>query len=147
LRQAMVTLVPRHCSPVAGDFRTLGRHGRCYGIGADEEVALISAQDHGGLTEALAGIEAEARTRRAIQRLVRRGRYTVSMQAERSRQQAQVSLAELEAAVSAGEIVQMSREPSGVPVCLLLGVVDRQPLHVLCALKRRPAQVVVMMVM
>jgi len=87
------------------------------------------------------------RTRRTIQGLVRRGRWTFLVQAERGRQEARVSLGELGAALSEGEIVEVYEKQPGLPAYLLLGFAGRQPLHALCALRERPAHVVVMMVM
>ena len=69
------------------------------------------------------------------------------MQAERGRQEARVSLGELGAALSEGEIVEVYEKQPGLPAYLLLGFAGRQPLHALCALRERPAHVVVMMVM
>lgn len=88
-----------------------------------------------------------AQTRRTIQALVRRGRWTFLVQAERGRQEAQVSLTELGTALSEGEIVEVYEKQQGMTAYLLLGFAGRQPLHALCALKERPGQVIVMMVM
>jgi hypothetical protein len=86
-------------------------------------------------------------TTHTIHALVRRGRYTHSMHAEAQRQEACITVAELETALLGGEIIEEStRDPRGVSY-LVLGFAGIRPIHTVCAVKDHPRELVILTVM
>jgi hypothetical protein len=83
---------------------------------------------------------AESRTF-GIRRLVRRGKYVLSIHAERERQADQISTGELEKALCSCELVEdYPNDPRGAS-CLVVGFVAGRPVHAVCALKQFPEEV------
>lgn len=77
----------------------------------------------------------------AIRRLVRRGKYVLSIHAERERQADKIPLEELEEALGSCDLIEdYPDDPRGAS-CLVVGFVARRPIHAVCALKQAPEEV------
>lgn len=86
-------------------------------------------------------------TTQDIRALVRRGRCTHSLHAERQRQEARITVAELETALVGGEIIEEDlNDPRGVSY-LVLGFAGIRPIHAVCTVKDRPREVILLTVM
>jgi len=78
---------------------------------------------------------------------VRRGRYVHSFHAERERQEAGITVAELENALLCGEIIEEFRnDPRGVTY-LVLGFAGPRPIHAWCAVQERTREIVLLAVL
>ncbi|MGE0827694.1 MAG: DUF4258 domain-containing protein [Candidatus Binatia bacterium] len=67
-----------------------------------------------------------------IQEQVRRGEYEISFHAEKERYAEDISLADIEATILNGEILEdYSDDPRGES-CLILGHAGERPIHVVC---------------
>jgi len=86
-------------------------------------------------------------TSETIHDRVRRGRYVHSFHAERERQEAAISVAELEHALLGGEIIEEFRsDPRGVTY-LVLGFAGQRPIHTWCTVQERTREIVLLAVL
>jgi len=77
-------------------------------------------------------------TTRSIRALGRAGRYTLTIHAERERQDDRITMTELEAALRSCEVIEDYPEDVRGHSCLVLGLADERPIHVVCAIKDAP---------
>lgn len=78
--------------------------------------------------------------------LVKAGKYEFSKHAEREREADQITVAELEEALSGCDTIEeYPDDPRGASM-LVLGVCDQRPIHAVCALKTDPDEVLLITV-
>lgn len=83
---------------------------------------------------------------RKIRSLVQDGHYEFSIHAEKERQADRIAVFELEVALTSCELVEdYPNDPRG-PSCLVLGICGGRPLHVVCAMKESPREVLLITV-
>ncbi|MGZ8453904.1 MAG: DUF4258 domain-containing protein [Candidatus Binatia bacterium] len=83
---------------------------------------------------------------RKIRNLVRDGNYEFSIHAERERQADRITVLELEVALTNCEIIEdYQNDPRG-PSCLVLGFFNDRPIHIVCAIKESPQEVLLITV-
>jgi uncharacterized protein DUF4258 len=82
----------------------------------------------------------------SIRSLAQAGRYVLTVHAERERQSDEITTSELESALQHCEIIEdYPNDPRGHS-CLVLGFADTRPVHVVCALKGDPREILVVTV-
>ncbi|MFQ5683962.1 MAG: DUF4258 domain-containing protein [Candidatus Binatia bacterium] len=81
-----------------------------------------------------------------IRHLVRSGKYEFSKHAERERQADQISVMELEEALTQCEIIEEYPDDPRGPSCLVFGFAARRPIHTVCAIKADPDEVLIITV-
>jgi hypothetical protein len=92
-------------------------------------------------------LKVPAVTSYTIHARVRRGRYVHSFHAERERQEASITVAELEHALLGSEVIEEFRnDPRGVTY-LVLGFAGHRPIHAWCTVQERPREIVLLAVM
>lgn len=69
-----------------------------------------------------------------IRRRVESGEFEISLHAEKERYAENVMIADIEAAISNGEILEDYPEDPRGPSCLLLGYSKRRAIHIVCGL-------------
>lgn len=65
-----------------------------------------------------------------VRRLVRAGRYEVSIHAQQERLEEDLDISEIEAAILAGEIIEDYPDDPRGPTCLVSGKAGSRPVHV-----------------
>ncbi len=83
---------------------------------------------------------------RRIRNLVRHGNYEFSIHAEKERQADKITVLELEVALVNCELVEDYPNDPRAPSCLVLGFCNDQPIHVVCAMKESPQEVLLITV-
>jgi hypothetical protein len=69
---------------------------------------------------------------RTVQEKVRQGDYEISYHAEKERYAEDISLADIEAAILKGEVLEDYPEDPRGESCLILGYAEARPIHVVC---------------
>ena len=87
-----------------------------------------------------------APTTELIRSLARAGKYVVSIHAEHERQSDKITTGELEAALRTSEIIEDYPEDVRGHSCLALGLADTRPIHVVCAIKDSPREILLITV-
>lgn len=78
-----------------------------------------------------------------IRRLVRQGRYRLSLHAERERDADRITIAELEEALTrSSELIEDYPGDRRGHSCLVLGFARRKPIHAVCAMHDRTLVIV-----
>jgi len=81
-----------------------------------------------------------------IRDLVGAGKYEFSKHAEREREADQITVEELEEALSDCDMIEeYANDPRG-PSCLVLGFAGKRPIHSVCAVKSDPDEVLIITV-
>ena len=78
-----------------------------------------------------------------IQDLVQGGKYEFSKHAEREREADQITVEELEEALTHCESIEEYPDDPRGPSCLVLGFSGSRPIHAVCALKTDPEEVLI----
>jgi len=78
-----------------------------------------------------------------IGKLVGSGQYEFSKHAEREREADQVSVTELEEALTGCDIIEEYPDDPRGPSCLVLGFSGNRPIHAVCAVKADPDEVLI----
>ena len=82
----------------------------------------------------------------AIRELVLQNKYEFSIHAERERERDMISIQELEEALRTCEMVEdYPDDPRGAS-CLVVGFCDKRPIHVVCAIKVDPEELLLITV-
>ena len=82
----------------------------------------------------------------SIRDLVGAGEYEFSKHAEREREADQITVGELEEALSDCDMIEeYPNDPRG-PSCLVLGFAGKRPIHSVCAVKTDPEEVLIVTV-
>ncbi len=68
-----------------------------------------------------------------IKEKIRREEYEISFHAEKERYAEDITISDLEAAISDGEILEDYPDDSRGPSCLILGYSQNRPIHIVCA--------------
>jgi hypothetical protein len=85
-------------------------------------------------------------TAELIRALAGAGNYVLSIHAERERQRDQITIAELESALKGCDIIEDYPEDARGHSCLVLGFAGRRPIHVVCAVKDQPREILLITV-
>jgi hypothetical protein len=85
-------------------------------------------------------------TTKLIRSLAGAGRYVLSIHAEHERQSDKITMAELEAALRDCEIIEDYPEDLRGHSCLALGFAETRPIHVVCAVKDSPREILLITV-
>jgi len=83
---------------------------------------------------------------RTIRNLVGKGNYEFSIHAEKERQADRITVLELEVALANCDLVEDYPDDPRGPSCLVLGFFNDRPIHVVCAIKESPQEVLLITV-
>jgi Domain of unknown function (DUF4258) len=83
---------------------------------------------------------------RKIRSLVRDGDYQFSIHAEKEREADRISVLELKVALANCEVVEDYPDDPRGPSCLVLGFFNDRPIHVVCAVKETPRELLLITV-
>ena len=81
-----------------------------------------------------------------IRDLVRAGKYEFSKHAEREREADQITVGELEEALSDCDMIEEYADDPRGPSCLVLGFAGKRPIHCVCAVRTNPEEVLIITV-
>jgi len=81
-----------------------------------------------------------------IRSLAKAGQYVLTIHAERERQAKQITTTELAVALRGCEMIEDYPEDPRGHSCLVVGFADWRPIHVVCAIKEDPREVLLITV-
>ena len=81
-----------------------------------------------------------------IRSLARAGRYVLSIHAEHERQSDKITIKALETALGSADIIEDYPEDVRGHSCLVLGFAGSRPVHIVCAVKDSPREILLITV-